>query len=88
MYILLKVNLLKMSCGGNNDETETRIGHSLKATGRGGREDEARVLISEIVPDLTTRRKGGQNHCCREQSEELVCPPVAGAILKVVGLRK
>lgn len=88
MYIFLKVNLLKMSCGGNNDETETRIGHSLKAAGGGGQEDEARVLISENVPDMTTRREGGQNHCCREQSEELVCPPVAGAILKVVGLRK
>lgn len=77
-----------MSRSGNNDEMETRIGHSLKAAGGGGREDETRVLISENVPDLTTRRGGGQNHCSREQSEGLACTPATGAIVKVVGRRK
>lgn len=34
-----------MSRGGNNNEMEPRIGHTLKAAGGGGQEDEARVLI-------------------------------------------
>lgn len=88
MCVFLKVNLFKMSGGGNNNEMETRITHSLKAARGGGREDEARVLISENVPDLTTKREGGQNPCGREQSEGLVCTPAAGAAVKVFGLRK
>lgn len=57
LYIFLKVNLLKMSCCGNYDEMETRIGHSLKAAGGGGREDEARVLISENVPEVDNKKE-------------------------------
>lgn len=88
LCIFLKSNLLKRSRSGNNDKMEKRICHSLKAAGGGEREDEARVLISESVPNSKTRREGGRNHRNREQSEELVCTPEAAAILKVVGPRQ